>query len=281
MSDLRTLSDAFRELERRADERAEQPQRAPARHRGTAPLVAATVVAVAALATGTALLTRDGNTPAPAGGAAGSQHPTHSSGHAVTKTPEKHRAKHHAKATDDIVVPMTPDDLAAEFKVVLGDLATFTVTQRSGGANKATAPIFTPSGKRIHQRDLPIPTPNKLGGDTFIGGALTSSDTVTGGYDLQILQTAPGDKAMCDDPDLSTCSVTELADGSSLALGHEPLDGAPDGVTYEVDLVHPDGVELLMHVSNESDPKGESRVLAPKPPLTLDQMKAVVTSDEW
>jgi hypothetical protein len=77
------------------------------------------------------------------------------------------------------------------------------------------------------------------------------------------------------------CTVTTLPDGSMLALGHEPLEGAPNGVTYQADLVRSDGVEFLMHLSNERDPKGDSDVLAPQPPLTADQMKSIVTSDRW
>ena len=40
-------------------------------------------------------------------------------------------------------------------------------------------------------------------------------------------------------------------------------------------------VEFVMHVSNERDPKGAGAVLAPKPPLRLDQMTEILTSDRW
>ena len=46
-------------------------------------------------------------------------------------------------------------------------------------------------------------------------------------------------------------------------------------------LIRADRVEFLMHVSNERDPKGESAVLAPQPPLSTDQMLGIVTSDRW
>jgi hypothetical protein len=36
-----------------------------------------------------------------------------------------------------------------------------------------------------------------------------------------------------------------------------------------------------MHLSNEGDPKGASRVLAPTPPLSSDRMVEIVTSDRW
>jgi hypothetical protein len=47
-----------------------------------------------------------------------------------------------------------------------------------------------------------------------------------------------------------------LTDGSSLAVGREPLGGG--GITYLVNLIRVDGVEILMHLSNEGDPKGAS-----------------------
>jgi hypothetical protein len=75
--------------------------------------------------------------------------------------------------------------------------------------------------------------------------------------------------------------VRRLADGSSLAVSREPLQGSRNGVTYQVDLMRADRAEFLMHVSNERDPKGESAVLAAHPPLTTDQMTAIVTSGRW
>jgi hypothetical protein len=113
-----------------------------------------------------------------------------------------------------------------------------------------------------------------------IVGTLTASG-VTGGFDLQIFRDEPGGTAQCDDPDRARCTVRRLADGSSLALGREPLQGARNALTYQVNLVRPDGVEFLMHVSNERDPKGASAVLAARPPLTREQMTAIVVSDRW
>ena len=48
-----------------------------------------------------------------------------------------------------------------------------------------------------------------------------------------------------------------------------------------MNLIRADGVEFLMHLSNERDPKGASPVLAAAPPLTTDEMVAIVTSDLW
>ena len=75
--------------------------------------------------------------------------------------------------------------------------------------------------------------------------------------------------------------MRRLDDGSSLATGSEPLQNNADGVTYQADLIRADGVEFLMHVSNERDPKGESAVLGDHPPLSLDQMAQILRSDRW
>jgi hypothetical protein len=158
--------------------------------------------------------------------------------------------------------------------VVLGDTATFTVTD-TGHAVTISAPSRIPSGGSV---ELPVPAGKPNG--AAIVGVLTAGG-VSGGYDIQIFQNDPGTKAACDDPDSSTCSVRRLDDGSSLATGHEQLQNNADGVTYQADLIRPDGVEFLMHTSNERDPKGESAVLADHPPLSIDDMVAILTSNRW
>jgi hypothetical protein len=95
------------------------------------------------------------------------------------------------------------------------------------------------------------------------------------------VNTWSGGVAWCDNPDPASCTVRRLPDGSSLATSHTALAGAPNGVTYQANLIRPDGVAILMHVSNERSPKGASEVLAPRPPLTVDQLVAIVTSDRW
>jgi hypothetical protein len=160
------------------------------------------------------------------------------------------------------------------FRVVLGDTATFTVTD-TGHAVSVSVPSRMSSGGGVQ-----LPTPAGKPNGAAIVGVLTAGG-VSGGYDIQIFQNDPGTKATCDDPDSSTCSVRRLDDGSSLATGHEPLQNNPNGVTYQADLIRPDGVEFLMHVSNERDPKGESAVLAAHPPLTVDDMAGILTSDRW
>jgi hypothetical protein len=52
-------------------------------------------------------------------------------------------------------------------------------------------------------------------------------------------------------------------------------------------LKRPDGTMVLMHVGNQEDPQGVAinspggAILSSQPPLTLDQLKAIVTSDKW
>jgi hypothetical protein len=46
-------------------------------------------------------------------------------------------------------------------------------------------------------------------------------------------------------------------------------------------LLRPDGANFVLHVSNQRSPKGASELLGPRPPLTTDQMIAILTSDRW
>lgn len=283
MNDLHKLEEAFAELERRADESADHPMpvAAPRSHRGV--LVAATVVAVGALATGTAVLASRGDDSG-AGQAGGTTHRHSSSSHSSDTLKHKlaqerrsavaerkaqlareraaERANKLEKARQQrlqqqqgrLQVPQDTNDLQKEFTRVLGDAATFTVTIRNiqGTGNDR---------------------------DVFIGGIMTAADGSKGGYDVQIMQTTPGAKATCDDPDTMTCDPSTLPDGSSLAVGHEPLSSG--AVLREADLITPEGVELVLHVSNQADPKGAGEVYGPNPPLTMDQVTAVATSPNW
>jgi hypothetical protein len=59
-------------------------------------------------------------------------------------------------------------------------------------------------------------------------------------------------------------------------------DGSvPGGVTYQVEVVRPDGADVLMHLSTETNPKGESSVSSSQVPLTLAQMTTFAASDRW
>ncbi|HJQ44445.1 MAG TPA: hypothetical protein VJ831_15255 [Jatrophihabitantaceae bacterium] len=277
MNSLDTLTDAFTELERRADAHAADSAttQLPALHHSRAPLIAASVVVTLAVAGGAAVLASAGS----------DRHPQHPAGAPATQNA--------ASTTTAFVIPQTPDELAARFRTVLGDLATFTVTD-TGTPGIGIAPTRALQSAvreqvrternllhRLGVTDIQsAPNAAPASNGAAIIGTLTSNG-VTGGYDIQILQNEPGSKAMCDDPDKARCTLSTTSDGGSLAVGREPLQGAPDAVTYQVDLIRGDGVEFLMHVSNERDPKGASSVLAPKPPLTTDQMVSIVTSDRW
>ncbi len=267
MSTLHTLTDAFAELERRADDAsanlpAERAWHTPARHRSGLPMIAASVLAVlvvAAVATGVALVARGG----------------HAAETSAAAPPTPSATAHTSAAPAAFQIPRTPQELARQFRTVLGDTATFTVTDT--GTPQKVVVSRVPAGATTTVQRV-IPSPRESIGAAIVG-TLTASG-VTGGFDLQIYRDRPG-TAWCDDPDRSRCTVRRLSDGSSLAIGREPLQGAPNAVTYQVNLIRRNGVEFLMHISNERDPKGESSVLAAHPPLTTEQMTAIVTSDRW
>ena len=240
MNDLKALEDAFAELERRADN---APVRAEARKSRVPRLVpvAAAVLVAGGLVTGVAVLTGGSPSPVQEG----------SSSTPTTTLPVRHS-----------VVPTSAKELETRFRTVLGDTATFTVTDTGG-------PVEIDGNGDV-----------KPGAGVAIVGVLTAAGN-SGGYDLQIIKAGPGTGAHCEDLDRANCELNTLPDGSSLAVSTEPLSGKGNGMTHMVDLVRKDGVEFLMHVSNERDPKGESVVLGPKPPLSTDQMVKVVTSAEW
>jgi hypothetical protein len=267
MSTLPTLADAFAELERRADVATAQrcddvAPAVPVRRRARPLLIAASVTVTLGVAGGAALLAHGDRA-----------HPDRAGGLPPTAPPTRGTAS----TSPTFEIPQTAQDLATRFRAVLGELATFTVTD-TGAAVTITLPPTPAASEPLGQ-----PQPNGAASTpngAAIVGELTSAG-VTGGYDIQIFQNSAGGPASCDDPSESRCTTRATADGGSLAIGREPLQGAADGVTYQVELVRADGVEFLMHVSNERDPKGESPVLAPQPPLTTAQMVSIVMSDRW
>jgi hypothetical protein len=263
MSDLRNLTDAFAELERRADiatagTPAGLPSRAVRRPSSRLVPVAAAVAVAAGLVTGVALLARDG-------GGAGTR---------TADRPVRESAPPPTEAGPRSPVTTDPQELAARFQVVLGDTATFVVTDTGHPVS-----LVAPPGPTGGNGQAQPPQPGTEINGAAISGTLTAYG-VTGGFDLQIYQSDPGTEAWCADgsaePD---CTVTTLADGSSLAVQRMPLETG--GVTFQVDLIRPDGVEILMHISNQRSPKGSSDVLAQQPPLTADQLVGIVTSDRW
>jgi hypothetical protein len=255
MSDLRTLHDAFAELDRRADAAAAgtaadmAPVVRPRRAVRLVP-VAATVVAVAALVASAVWLV-----PGDPGPHTASQPSTSSS-------------------TAQSPVPISPDDLIARFSVVLGDTATFEVT------TKWSVPKPSPSIQ-------PLETVTKVEGPgmgAMVSGTLTSAG-FTGSWLLTMhpSESEPGE--WCDRSRPMVCDVSTLPDGSRLATGTlQPDVGA---VAYMACVKRPDGTMILMKVSNQEDPSGTvtfapgGRIYSPQSPLTLEQMKAIVTSDKW
>ncbi|GGP85981.1 hypothetical protein [Saccharothrix coeruleofusca] len=272
MSDLRTLHDAFAELERRADAAATgmAPVARPRRAVRLAP-VAATVVAVAALVAGVVWLVPGGSG-------------THAADPSTTSSTAP------ATTTARGPVPTSPDDLIARFRVVLGDTATFEAT------TKASLP--PPSTSNSPQPPSPTNPPRPGAGSVgtpqladpevstgaVIGGTLTSAG-FTGGFGLMVHPSDSEPREWCDFSRVEHCDVSTLPDGSRLATG--TARRAPGAVSYLACLKRPDGTMLLMQVSNQEDPAGAvigspgGEIYSPQPPLTLDQLKEIVTSDKW
>ncbi|MBY8847279.1 hypothetical protein [Saccharothrix longispora] len=278
MSDLRALHDAFAELERRADavtaERAFEST-SPAKS-CTAPrpaLVAAAVVVVAGAAAGTALLVPDDRP--------GTQV-------AASSTTDVPTADLATTASTPPAPPGTPEELAARLRAVLGGTATFTVTEAGPGAVVMTAPAAPAAGAQSTPPSTPGSTPPSTPSSTpavgtqvgaSIVGTLTA-DGITGGFHLIVYPGIRGE-ARCDGIPGSDCTAGTLPDGSSLTTQRTALQGYPTGVTQVVSLVRPDGVALILHVSNVTNPKGLGAQLADVPPLTVERMAGIVTSDLW
>jgi hypothetical protein len=262
MSDLRTLHDAFAELERRADAAAvgTAPVVRPRRAVRLVP-VAATVVAVAGLVAGAVWLV-----PGDSGTHAADPSTTSSSAAPSTTTAGS-------------LAHASPDDLITRFGVVLGDTATFEVT------DKFSVPRASPSK---HPGTGPVTTERLdiTDGSTspLIFGTLTSAG-VTGSFGLAISpsDSEPGEGCRVSRTD--DCDVSTLPDGSRLAAG--TARPAPGAVSHMAFLKRPDGTMVRLHVGNQEHPMGAAinspggRIYAPQPPLTLDQLKAIVTSDKW
>ncbi|RAS68648.1 hypothetical protein C8D87_102717 [Lentzea atacamensis] len=263
MSDLRTLHDAFAELDRRADAAAA----------GTAPIVrprravrlvpvAATVVAVACLVAGAVWLV-----PGDSGTHTASPPATSSIGPSTTT------------ARDPI--PTSPDDLVARFKVVLGDTATFEAEQKMGipAPRPSKQPGTAQPGTGVTATPLEGPS---IG--SFIAGTLTSARGAGRfGLMMQPSESEPSD--WCKLSRKKDCVVSTLPDGSRLATG--TARPAPGAESYFAGLKRPDGTMIVMDVSNQEDPAGAvpespgGRIYSPQPPLTFEQLKAIVTSDKW
>jgi hypothetical protein len=250
MNDLRSLHEAFGELERRADAATVTAAPAPRRTSRLVP-VAATVVVVAGLAAGAVWLVPGDN----AGTQAGSP-PTSTS--PPTSPPSAQAA------------PQTPDELIARFTDVLGDMATLNVTWKGPGAYEVRVPDSS--------NDTTPPDDGDAKG-AAITGTLTAGG-VTGGFDLLTYPALPSDKPSCEGQDPGACTVSTLPDGATMRVD-APVDLEGGGVTHHVVILHADGNLFEMHVSNRASPKGQGGTLGTQPPLTTDQIISILTSDRW
>ena len=179
--------------------------------------------------------------------------------------------------------PDTAAKLAAKTRAILGGLATITIDpSRSSdcGAVQLTLPAGPPSSPVIPEGSA-VRLPGGSGNCSGAGlvGTLTSNGH-TGGCDLDVFTASPGSKARCDG-DGDSCSVHPRSDGSTLAVGTWQDPAVPGGVTYQVELVRPDGADILIHLSIESEPKGRGTVTTSQMPLTTQQLTGFVTSKQW
>jgi hypothetical protein len=264
MNDLRALHDAFGELERRADAAPVGTALAPpARHRMARLVpVAATVVVVAGLAAGAVWLV-----------------PGDNAGEQAASPPTSTSTTASSPPTSASGAPKTPEELIDRFTAVLGGTATFTVTEKGPGAGVVTAPAGPDNNGpdkagEITADDSPV---TEVGAS--IVGTLTAGG-VTGGFDLLTYPASPSDKPSCEGLSPNDCTVSTLPDGTVVRVDrYDGLEGG--GTTFHANVLHTDGNMFDMHVSNQRSPKGASDKLGAQPPLTTDQMVAILTSDRW
>lgn len=248
MNDDETLRDAFAEYERRAD--ALNPTRGAGTEFGPARSGRSNRTPALLVAASVALVLAVAATVVGFAGGFGSSHD--SGGQAGGHQPVAPRTSGSTTVTvppspDGPSVPANAEQMESAFRRALGGTATVTVTETHGND---------------------------------ISGVLTDSSTGhQGGFDIQALDGSPGDRAFCEDADSSHCRISRTADGGSLATGHESTEGG--GTLYLVDYVHPNGANFLMHLSNLADPKGAGRSYGDTPPLTEDQVVAILESDTW
>jgi hypothetical protein len=182
-------------------------------------------------------------------------------------------------------VNITSDDLIARFRVVLGDTATFEVTSKETlpppSSTNPTPP--QPGTGSVVTPEVEEPDPDGRFG-AIAGGTLTSAG-VTGSFALAITPSDSEPSELCRLSRTDDCDVSTLPDGSRLATGTARL--APGAVSYMAGLMRPDGTMVVIHVGNQEDPLGAAinspggEIYSAQPPLTLDQLKAIVTSDKW
>ena len=142
--------------------------------------------------------------------------------------------------------PSTPDELAAKLKTLLGDTATFEVTTSSVDEDK---PGVT------------------------IQGTLTA-DGVTGGFGLRVYA-GPREPQRCDP---AGCFVSlEWAVGNTTAVTEMPST-TPYAIVYGGYRALPDGMNVVMRVSNEFSSGGSNVTPTPHPPLEIDQLASILNA---
>ena len=283
MNSLHSLHEAFAELESRADAASGSVRdvRPPRRRAGR--LVAPTAAAAAVLAAAAGIvLVQHGRT-------AGTDS---TGGHGkVAKLPAAASAGRSPLSTSATPAafqpPATGEQLAERTSEILAGTATIHVTDYGRPVTVTLPGSTAPAGRSGPDRSgagapsVPVlskaPDSGASASGSAIVGTLTSSRG-TGGFDLNVFATTPG-PALCDAD--TNCTVRTLADGSSLAVGSWQDASTPGGVTYQVELVRNDGADILIHLSTQRDPKGQSTVTSTELPLTVDQLIAFVTSDRW
>ncbi len=315
MSTLRTLHDAFDTLAQRADQApvVDREYSVATEHRHGSRVLAPAAAAVAVVLVAGATVEWAHSRANGSGGSAAAATAPAVSGPA---NPIPSASASTSTGPSGFEIPSSGAELAAKAAQILAGTATIRVTYSSDP--DTTAPSLSPTptesgrpGSTISAGGSSFGVENSAGsgftvtinGTTTVtapapagpAGSAPSTGTSSGasivgtltagghsgGFQLNVDAAQPGDKAFCDDDAGTACVISTRPDGTSLAVGTWLDRSVPGGSTYEVDAVHPDGTEILMILSTEADPKGESTVTSPVVPLTSDQLVAFVTSTLW
>ncbi|WBP88817.1 hypothetical protein [Kitasatospora cathayae] len=224
------------------------------RRRSTAAVVGG-AAALALVGTGAVYLTGNGSTSG--GTATVAAAPAASTG--VALTPASAGAGT-PTPTATAAAAVTGDEVLATFKALLPEGE---ITDASGRGSNGSMPTF--AGAQL----------------VFDDGA-GKSQLMVG---VQKHRKGQAQERSCPDAKINridACSVTTLADGSKLFLseGYEYPDHRADTKEWMASLTGPDGREINLSEWNSAQEKGAS-VSRPNPPLTLDQLRAIVTDKSW
>lgn len=276
MNSLHSLHEAFAELESRADAASGSVRESRPPQRRTLRLLAPTAAAAAVLAAATGIVLVQHGRSAGTDGAGG---------HAkIAKMPAAASADRSSVSAAPAVFqpPATGEQLAQRTSAILAGTATIHVTDYGRPVTASLPPASTaPRRAPGSAPSVPVLTKAPNGDASASGSAIVGTLTSargTGGFDLNVFVTTSR-TPLCDAD--TNCTVRTLADGSSLAVGSWHDASTPGGVTYQVELVRKDGADILIHLSTQRDPKGQSTVTSTELPLTVDQLIAFVSSDRW